>query len=443
VLWLDAGQITGLSAGSPVPSWPDASPLSRSATQQQVTFQPLYQPNLLNGRPVVRFDGIDDHLTVAASVVSGATARTVFVVARPDTVENSGFIDLGNGNSTGGAFMLSPEFAVRASGGNRFWQPGALTSQAGLLTVRLNGPSTSNLTAWRNGALMPVSATAALTLNTTGNTTIGDFTSTAPGLHSYDGDLAEVIVYNRALTDSERQSVERYLIEKYALGARAIAGLQLWLDAAQIANAADGSTLAQWNDSSGNGRTATQATVGMRPQYQAGGLNGRPAVAFDGTDDHLGLPAAIVSGAQARTVFVAMRPDIIGNRGAIDLGNGTTPTNAFLLTPEIGVRVAGGNRLWPGATASVATVVAVPVQLNGAMTADLSAWRDGTQLTPSSTVNVAVNTNGNGTVGSYTAIPTSFGFAGTIAEIAVYDRAVSPAERQAVETYLRAKYGTP
>jgi len=64
--------------------------------------------------------------------------------------------------------------------------------------------------------------------------------------------------------------------------------LALWLDAADASTITlNGSTVSQWNDKSGNGRNATQATAANQPTYTASGLNGKPVFTFDGINDYL------------------------------------------------------------------------------------------------------------------------------------------------------------
>src|SRR6185369_7987654 len=111
--------------GAAIATWPDLSGAGHHAIQNATADRPVYQVNGLNGRAAVRFDGSDDYLSLTGSVVTGATARTVFVVGRPTVVGNNGFVDLGAGGSRGAAFMLTPEYRVRVNGGNRLWSPGA------------------------------------------------------------------------------------------------------------------------------------------------------------------------------------------------------------------------------------------------------------------------------------------------------------------------------
>ena len=68
---------------------------------------------------------------------------------------------------------------------------------------------------------------------------------------------------------------------------RSIAGSDLgaWLDADDI-DVADGAAISAWSAKEGNG-TDTQGTVGKRPTLDVDGLNSRPAVKFDNSNDCL------------------------------------------------------------------------------------------------------------------------------------------------------------
>jgi len=47
------------------------------------------------------------------------------------------------------------------------------------------------------------------------NGKIGGYCNVAQAL--YQGDLGEIIIYNRALSDFERQQIEQYLSKKWAI----------------------------------------------------------------------------------------------------------------------------------------------------------------------------------------------------------------------------------
>lgn len=89
MMWLDASDaatlydaITGgapVAANGAIARWEDKSGNARHATQATLGARPLKKTALLNGLPIVRFDGIDDYLSHALSSVGDAT---IFAVAR-------------------------------------------------------------------------------------------------------------------------------------------------------------------------------------------------------------------------------------------------------------------------------------------------------------------------------------------------------------------------
>ncbi|MES2707157.1 MAG: hypothetical protein V4726_11205 [Verrucomicrobiota bacterium] len=64
---------------------------------------------------------------------------------------------------------------------------------------------------------------------------------------------------------------------------------------------ADGVAVATWQDQSGLGYHAAQATAGLRPLAQLAEVSGNNVVQFDGTDDYLALPSGALGNFQSRT----------------------------------------------------------------------------------------------------------------------------------------------
>ena len=89
---------------------------------------------------------------------------------------------------------------------------------------------------------------------------------------------------------------------------------------AGVTLAANGETVQQWNDQSGNGRNFSQATSGMRPVYTTGVQNSLPGVRFDATDD--GMSGA-VSLSEPYTIFCvySYRSATSATRRAVQGGN--------------------------------------------------------------------------------------------------------------------------
>ena len=215
-----------------------------------------------------------------------------------------------------------------------------------------------------------------------------------------------------------------------------------------------GSDASVWTDLSGNGRNATQATTASQPAIVANGLNGRQIRRFDGSNDTMTFARFDLS---AFTVFaVALRSSGGGTyqtflqvlqasttRSAIELGINNDSNYGPLLIGSNGQGTAYGkggllnensSRLLSGVWAGGAT--------DGP--SNYSLWTNGvpTALSTSGAIGAASGSSSrigsvwsNGSVGSY--------LRGDIAEILVYPTALSTTNRQAVESYLRTKWGTP
>ena len=69
-------------------------------------------------------------------------------------------------------------------------------------------------------------------------------------------------------------------------GVSATSTNELWLDAFQRGGT-DGAIMSTWPDESGNGNHAVASSTSRRPIYRASGVNGMPAIDFDGVDDYM------------------------------------------------------------------------------------------------------------------------------------------------------------
>ncbi|AUV82844.1 hypothetical protein C2R22_15360 [Salinigranum rubrum] len=166
------------------------------------------------GAQVVRFDGVDDVASRTgglAAVPTGDADRTMFVVAEYREV---GYGGVAYGSpSTNDAFGLSvgPDgnLMVQGWGGSNDYISTTAGTGAGWLTqsvVHSNGAFTH----YRDGTSID-SATHSFT-TTANRIVVGAEMTPAPYL---DMDVAAVVIYDRALTDTERQQVEDYLQQTY------------------------------------------------------------------------------------------------------------------------------------------------------------------------------------------------------------------------------------
>jgi hypothetical protein len=235
------------------------------------------------------------------------------------------------------------------------------------------------------------------------------------------------------------------------------ASLALWLDADDASTITlNGSTVSQWNDKSGNKRNVSRATAANQPTYTASGLNGKPVITFDGTNDSLinasaGLMRA-VSG--ATSVIVMSRAANLAAASDL-LWIGMSTGNARLVMSfRIGLAApgegftSGGRRL---STDSFQTVTGFAYTSNPIIAAarhdyanaNLEIWQDGTAGASRvyQTAGVTDNNAGELSVGAGNTAGTGAPLNGYIAEITLVHSALSTTDRQKLEGYLAHKWG--
>ncbi len=212
VLWLHADQNAVNTLNGYVTSWVDSSGNNHHAFGPDAGWAPAFVNGQINGLPVVRFDGVDDFLDLQGQII-GKQTFTVIVVGKMKNAATQGMLlsNYATTNTTTSVYF--------GSGG------GYLTFTADL---QLGGNYTSNNYAiftatsflfnaqtFINGA---VSGTRGAALNTKDLTThyvLGRQGGTASGY--LDGDIAEVLVFDKPLTSQEQAQVETALAAKYGL----------------------------------------------------------------------------------------------------------------------------------------------------------------------------------------------------------------------------------
>ncbi|MDG4553136.1 MAG: hypothetical protein P9E24_02645, partial [Candidatus Competibacter sp.] len=229
-------------------------------------------------------------------------------------------------------------------------------------------------------------------------------------------------------------------------------GLLLLLDAGNAAlETIDGDEVTTWRDASGQGRDAVTAS-GRAPTLVTGALGGDAVLRFDGIDDYLGLPAGFSDFTNGLTLFVVARPaGVQAGAKLVLLGNGAGQANVALGRNGGGAGLqyfttsGGGDYGWFGTGAALAnndaalyTVVQGGGTANATVTATVS--KNGVAVGSGSVYVPPVATRATNYLGrSYWAGDGYF--QGDLAEIILYNRALSAAEQSAVRAYLTEKYG--
>lgn len=260
-LWLDASYAPSLydatsggslvAADGSVARWEDRSGNGRHATQGTSGSRPLRKTSVQSGKDVIRFDGSDDWLSIGSSTgafrfLHGGNGYSVFAVCQFRASEiRQGILHTGAGGSeSGDSGSVGASLSGNASTGsisygawNGAVEPrpigntlsSAITTNQFLL-VSATGIANSGTASLRS-ALRKNGGAA-----TTGNTSTST-ASTADALHdlriarltSYNGagsldydvyatiDVAELLIYDSALSDTDRGAVETYLLNKWSI----------------------------------------------------------------------------------------------------------------------------------------------------------------------------------------------------------------------------------
>lgn len=191
---------------------------------------------------------------------------------------------------------------------------------------------------------------------------------------------------------------------------------------------ADGGTVQQWNDQSGNDRHLSQATAGKRPTYRAGILNGLPVLEFDGTADCLRTAAVALN--QPTHVLVAFR--IVAFNASRYYWDGLAGDTRAFLCANPTHRIYAGAFL-NGTTPTTGTWYVVETLFNGAS----SRYR--LNEAAAATGNAGAAAASGLTLGSYGDGAQAFANI-QVAELLLYSAALSDADVTLARDYLNGKY---
>lgn len=213
-LWLAADEITGLADTDPVATWPDLSGNGRDATQATGVSQPLYRTAQVNGLPAVKFDGSNDYLTVAYALANASGSDATHFLVLSGTVGTP--LSTRSGGSKGWIIRHSIYAHI---GGSPNISTGLGVSTWQLLTVERSGLSIAtrvNAAASSSGTISSFGASAVAVTHLGGEDGTDD-ASSAPNTQFADHFVAELLSYSAALGTTDRDAVEAYLMDRYAL----------------------------------------------------------------------------------------------------------------------------------------------------------------------------------------------------------------------------------
>lgn len=276
-LWLDASSgvtsdgSTPAVDGNTVQQWNDRSSGGYNATQATAGSRPTYKTNIMNSQSVLRFAGAQNMVTASFLDASFNHSFTFFIVKdRPygalkvstginhfvwfsSINGNSPLVNMGN--LTPSSLSITP--AGTSTTANPFIQ--TFRYDGATATTRFNGLSKSTSTTGNLGF--------------SGSLTIGSLSD--PSFY-YDGDIAEIIIYNTVLDDTQIGQVESYLMTKYGIVSNMPSTtIPLFVF--------DGDSLTAGNGSTGglNYPAQTQTQLGITGTYQNFGVGGQTVASMN------------------------------------------------------------------------------------------------------------------------------------------------------------------
>lgn len=237
-LWLRSDLGMGVASGQKVSNWKDQGSKINNATQDVEANQPTYwddKSHNINFNPVLEYNGTSSYMNLDVSKLpQGKSPRSIVTVSKTNRntgikyiiswgVQTSGYTGIGmlqNGtrgglttfNSTRSQTLYTPdgflgttfpnEQFVTWTGGNTESNIARLYSKMKIVQeLGANGYGQDVPKSWDTG--------------NSGGAVVGKLIPATASVEHWQGTIEEIIVYDHALTDAERQKVSTYLAIKY------------------------------------------------------------------------------------------------------------------------------------------------------------------------------------------------------------------------------------
>ncbi len=237
IFWIETsstGSVIGSNAadsapfdGDTVSKWNDINPQSMSKINPVPLAggeSPKYKENGINGLPSILFDAVDDRLV--ASGISVTRSNSVFAVFKSSPTATSRDIVVITSNAGVHGIMLELNGGVRSlyrtpmggSVGDNF-NSSAISENKNYIISSVRNYDTLSQKVWLNNSII---INAAATLgdfdDPRQSVTVGNLHCVGGGtVRPLNGQISEIIIYNRALKQDEIDDVEAYLSKKYSI----------------------------------------------------------------------------------------------------------------------------------------------------------------------------------------------------------------------------------
>lgn len=212
-MWLDASDSSTITVGTGVSQWKDKSTNASLWAQSTGNNQPATGTQTLNGKNVLVFDGSNDTLTCSAPF--NAYPLTLFFVQRLTALTSFGMTYAsGSGNDfnlrqdgTSGRIQIQMPSGAATYTSNLF-----LTTEAQVISIVYDS-TIANSVAYLNGTAMTTFSGSFSQPLWSGTHHIG----ARAGSFFMQGWIAEILVYSKTVSATERASITSYLGKKWGI----------------------------------------------------------------------------------------------------------------------------------------------------------------------------------------------------------------------------------
>ena len=466
-LWVDGADTNTLSGR--VTQWNDKSTNNNHATQSTDAKRPTYSNGKINTTSTLLFStplsaapsveygfcvfSVSNNISNQNIIFGGVNSRQLYVTSSQLAIAKAGVVNI----LVTGSSLILPN--------TRYLANYEYNYSSGLAVIYINGSSVA------------VATPSVVTNNQFTSVTTTSISSDGNGL---GGSVFEVLLYNSALNNVQRQQIEGYLAWKWRLVANlpndhlnkmvspqilsptAIAGCQLWLDASDVSSM--NLSVTQWNDKSGNRTNLVSNASFLRPTYLPSerSLNFTAVANTSATVlDNTSLPAITSTSVSVFGVYkrIAQASGVTAFQRFISAGDAVsdefvTPTG-FNLNTDSGnggikyERAAGS--LFSNTTNTSPFILSFVLNGTASAVGSFAAntqyiFKDGSQLISGTGLSNGTAFNLQrirlGSAAHFTDANTIFcGYNGTISEVLLFRTILTPSQAQQIEGYLGWKWG--
>ena len=223
LVWLSAGVGAEDDGSNRVQRWRDLSGKGNDAAQAVDGQRPLLNATIVGGAPGLVFDGTDDFLRLPEGFENFDNGLTAMFVVRPNGVGSwQRFIDLSRGANFANVFVgrqgatTNLAYDVRGTNGSGNLQAVDVIQPLGNAIFTVCQQPDGSVKIYANGSLEAEDETFPLPQNILRTLNLIGKSAWNSDAH-YSGSISEVIIYNSALGDLERESFEQDLREIYGI----------------------------------------------------------------------------------------------------------------------------------------------------------------------------------------------------------------------------------